>query len=265
MPAQIVYQNLADDGAITASSWLASAPPSRLQNHHTTRRWQGRSGDTESILLTWSAAQTIDCIALFKCAGVFGDELAPLTSAATTRIRVSSVDLTGLAGDLYDSGTASGRIDASEAALIVLLEAPVSAVAVLIDISQATASALLAGRMVAGLREEFTFNFGYGWSSGYVDQSRKSKSAAGLTFIERDERYKVLSLQFDSLDEADRVGFVREIERLNGTSEDVFLIRDPASTNIARDSIWGLIQNMNPASQPNFAFYSKSLEFEERL
>ncbi len=263
--AQILFRNLADDGSVTASSWIASAPPARLQNHHTTRRWQGRNGDTESVLLTWDSAQSIDCVALFKCAGIFDDELSPLTAAATTRVRVSSADLTGLAGDLYDSGTAAGRINAAEAGLVCLLPAPVAARAVLIDVSQATATALLAGRLVAGLRDRFTISFSYGWTYGLADLSRKAKSAGGLTFVDRDDRYRIMSANFSALDPADRYGFVRDIDRLNGISQDVLFITDPASADVPADSVWGLMQDMSPPAQPSFALYSKSYTIEERL
>ena len=69
--AAILWRNLADTefgGAVLASSWIATAPPSRLQNPHTLRRWKGRNGAAESILVTWATPQTFDSIGLMKLA-----------------------------------------------------------------------------------------------------------------------------------------------------------------------------------------------------
>ena len=131
--AAILWRNLADTdfgGAVLASSWVATAPPSRLQNPHTLRRWKGRNGAVESILVTWATAQTFDTIAVEKLAVTVGDTTRVMSSAATRRIRVSSVDLTGLAGDVWDSGTAAGKIRDAYGRLVELRPAPVTGRAV---------------------------------------------------------------------------------------------------------------------------------------
>ena len=256
--------NLADSGIVTASSWLASAPPTRLQTHHTTRRWSGRIGDTEYILLVFDEPQAIDCVALFRCAGIFNGELRGLSSSATTRVRISSADVTGLTGDLYDSGAATGRIGSADMSMIVLLPAEVTAKAVLIDISQTGASALQAGRLVVGLTTPFTINFSYGWAHGYADLSRRTKSAGGLTFVDPDDSYKVMTLPFDFLDAAD-IDMVRTVDRLNGLRSDVLVITDPEASDLPAVSIWGLMQDLNPPTQPGFSYFSKSYAIEERL
>jgi hypothetical protein len=263
--ACIVYENLADDGTITTSSNIAAAPPSFMQNAHTTRRWQGRNGASESILLTWSTAQSIDTIGLFKCAGIFSSAQRNLSSVATRRIRISSVDTTGLAGDLYDSGTAAGSISESYGQLIALRPAPVSAIAVMIDLSEVGAEALLAGRLVIGLRSQFSINFGHPWEQGYNDLSRLKKSAGGQTFIEQDDTHRVLNVNFDWVEETDRYAFVHETDRLNGIKKDVMFIVDPDSSDLGRDVIWGLMEDLNPPSNPFSNIYSKSYRISERL
>lgn len=263
--AQILYQNLADAGTVTASSWIASAPPAILQDFHISRRWEGRNGDTESITFDLGSAQSIDTVCLFGCQGIFasGDQ-SNLTETAIRRVRLSATDPTGVLGELYDSGSAAGHIKEAYGAMVELLSSPVTARYGIIDLSQAGADALLAGRNVIGLRNPFTINFGWGWSYGYGDLSRKKKSAGGQTFIDRDDRYRILNLNFESLDEADRNSFVHEIDRLNGISSDVLFVIDPASTDITRDTIWGLIQDMSLPSQPNLAFFTKPYNIEER-
>jgi hypothetical protein len=262
--AAIVRTNLADAAAVTASSWLTTALPSRLQNPHTLRRWQGTSGSSEWISATFSTNQSIDSIALLKCAKVVSGVESTMTEAATVRIRVSSVDPTGVAGDLYDSGAITNVIDSQYECLVKLLSAPVSAKAVRIDLTE-TADALEAGRLVIGLREQLSWNFAYGAAYGFGDNSRLRKSAGGQTFVDRDDKYRVLSVTFEMLQESERYDLIQEIDRLNGISDDILFITNPDSTELPRDTLWGLIKDMNPPTQPYFDIWQKSYQIEERL
>lgn len=262
----LLSDNLADDATVTASSWIISAPPSRLQNAHTSRRWQGSSGATEYVLATWTTAQSIDVIELLKCAKLVSGIESAMTSAAIVRVRVSSVDLTGAAGDLYDSGISPQLVFIDEAyeSLAVFLAAPVSAKAVRIDLTEAGAEAIKAGRLVIGLKDTFSINYSYGWAFGFNDLSRITRSAGGQTFIDREITYRVLNVNFEYLDETERYDFIIETERLNGLSSDVLFITNIATTHPSRDSVWGLVQDMSPATQ-SFTFFSKSYSIQERL
>ena len=265
MPSAILYDNLSDDGSVTASSWIAAAPPETLQDAHVSRRWQGTNGGSEFVLVTWPTAQTIDTFALLGLAGIFAETERSLSSAATIRLRVSSSDLTGIAGDLLDTGTIAGLVREDYGAFIFVNTSPLSARAVRIDISEAGAETLMAGRLVVGLRNQFALNFNVGWSYGYSDLSRKRKSAGGLSFIDRLDRYRVLDLTFQSLRPTDRYGFVMQADRLNGLSRDVLFLFDVNSSQLDRDSVWGLVQDLSPPTQPNFAYFSKTYRIEERL
>lgn len=267
MTAAILHENLADLAVLTVSSNIAAAPASMMQNPHTTRRWIGSNGSSEYILAVFDtvdfAFQTIDTIGLFKCAGVFDGTLRDLSSAAVTRVRLSSADLTGDAGDLLDTGSLSGQI--SYGALVKLLDSPVSAVALKIDLTEGGASILEAGRLVIGVRSSFETNFQYGWSFGFSDLSRLRKSAGGQTFVDLDERYRVLSVNFSMLTQAERLGFVQDLDRLNGVSTDVLFVTDTDSADLGRDSVWGLVESMTPVTQPHFDLFAKTYAISERL
>lgn len=265
MGAAILWENLADSGTVSASSGLASAPATSLQNEHTTRRWKGRNGASESILCTWADAQDFNSISLERCAEVTAGVLSPMSSAATIRVRVSSADLTGVAGDVWDSGTLSGRVREEYGRFVDLHEATLTGKALLIDIGQSGADAILAGRLVVGMRQAFDYNFSYGWTDGYGDLSRIRKSAGGQTFIDRDLRYRVLGIEFGAVSQADRNAIVREVDRVSGISRDVLFVIDEDSAEPDRDSVWGLIKDMSPPSQPNLAWFSKRYDIEERL
>lgn len=272
MNANILYVNIADDATITASSAIASAPADTVQDPHVLRRWRGRLGDTEYLLADLGSSQSFDTIALLGLAYLDADSVEQIfDSSGTTRIRVSSVDGTGDAGDVYDSGVLSGQVSSSYGQLIKLFTAsPISGRYVKIDLTRASATALMAGRLVIGMRESFLYNFSYGWTFGYSDLSRRRKSAGGQTFVERDDRYRVLTLNFDFVDQDDRYGFVHEIDRINGISRDVLFVLNPESSTLDRDSIWGLIQDMSPPSDriatsvAGIDLFSKSYNIEER-
>lgn len=264
--AAVLYRNLADEWTMTASSWIVAAPPSNLQNMHTTRRWRGENGASEYVLAYGAAVAQIDTIQVLKLAKLLGNgDQVPMTTAATYRIRLSSVDQTGIAGDLYDSGIVSGGISEEHAKIALLLDTPLTAIAVRIDLFEADAAALLAGRLIFGKRDKFTINFGYGWQYGYSDLSRTRKSAGGQTFIDREERYRVLTVDFEAMPETDRYGFVDAIDRICGTSQDILFIIDQATDQPDRDSIWGLVENNSPPSQPSLAHFRKSYSISERL
>ena len=250
---------------LSASSWIAAAPPWMLQNHHVRRRWKGRNGFAEYILLDLGAANAIDVIALLGCQGIVGDSQINLSATTTTRIRVSSADPLGIAGDVYDSGEETGQINAAFGALVRILDAPVTGRYLRIDLLDHSATALLAGRLIVGQMQTFAFNFQYGWAFGYADLSRSRKSAGGQTFVDRDDRYRILNLAFPMVSKEDRYSFVDEIDRVCGTGRDIFFITDPQSARPDRDSVWGLMQDMSPPTQPYFDAFAKSYSVEERL
>src|SRR5262245_30302252 len=125
--AAIIHTNKADDATLSASSFIAAAPPSMLQNHHVSRRWKGRLGDTEWLLADLGSLQSIDTIALSGCQYIDADDnQVNMTSAAITQVRVATVDNTGEAGDAYDSTSAAGRISEAYGALVIHLATPVT-------------------------------------------------------------------------------------------------------------------------------------------
>lgn len=258
-----LYDNLADAGTVTATSGHAAFPAASMQNPHVRRRWKGQLADSESIFIDLGSVQSIDLISLHGLAKIVAGIELPMTAAAIRQVRASETN--AALGDAYDSLSAAGHIKAAYGQMIAYSAAPYNARYIQIDLSEAGAQAIMCGRVVVGLTSGFTINFSYGWGYGYVDLSRKRKSAGGQTFVERDDRYRVLSLSFDALDEADRYGMVHEIDRLNGVSTDVLFLIDPASSDITRDTIWGLLQDTSPSVQPNIAFFSKSYQIEERL
>jgi hypothetical protein len=250
--AAIAYRNLADDALLTVSSQELSLPALNLQNAHVARRWRTLFA-SGNVTFDLGALVSLDTI------GVFG---MTMSSAGTIRARVSSVDPTGAAGDLYDSGVVA--VDSDYNVHLSLLTVPVSGRYVRFDLAD-SGSYVEAGRVFVGLRTSFGINFDYGWQRAYVDRSIRTKTRGGQTLVWHDNNYRTLDLTFGFLSVAERNGLVETIDRVNGQNTDVLFITDPESSNLARDSIWGLISNLSPVVQPMFDRFSKQYQIEERL
>jgi hypothetical protein len=252
MAAQISYTNLADTAPLlTASTNTLLLPASNLSVPHIARKWRGTDTVTDYFVCDLGAATSLDTVAVF---GITGKQI---------RVRVSSVDATGVAGDLYDSGVLS--VDQNYLASICLVPAAVSGRYVRVDLTTDAGTYVEAGRLFIGSRTRFAYNFVKGWHRVWTDRSTKSKTRGGQTQIFADNTFRSIDVTFDFLSQTDRDGFVEEIDRVNATKTDVLFITDPNSTNLARDSIWGLISAMTPVVQPYAGVFTKQYMIEERL
>jgi hypothetical protein len=256
--AAIAFENLADAGDMLASSSIVLAPPATLQSPHVARKWRGKNGDTEYILT--SLLEGFDTIWLGGLS---------LTAAGITRIRVSSVDSAGLAGDVYDSGSAAGRVDPAYAALLVLLPEQVDGY-VRIDLQEPGAAYVEAGRLFVGPRYPFPYNFEYGWSARWIDRSQARESRGGQTYIDADVSYRCWSMNFGWVPEQFRNDVLENVDRVIGTRSDMLMIKDTASSRLDRDSLWGRVREVSAIQQPqgftdSGGLFSKTFEIYERL
>lgn len=248
--AALLYQNLADAATISVSSQLVTAAGSLVQNVHVARKWRSESAG-DWLLADLGALVSLDTVAVIGL------------TATGYRVRLSSSDPTGAAGDVLDTGTLS--VDQAYLQAIALLDAPGSARYLRVDLTNSSGTYVEAGRLVAGLRNLFEINFSFGWSIGYVDPSIATKTRGGQTQVSREQSYRQVSLSFESMRPTDRYSFVEDADRLNGIKDDVLLILDEDSTELPRDSIWGRVVDLTPVGQPFFDVFSKEYRIEERL
>lgn len=259
--AALLIDNLADRGVITASSTVPLTPAALVQNRHVARKMRFGATTGQYLVADLGAPVQIDTVALFGLT---------MTAAGTTRIRGSLADSSGADVGTYDSGAAAGRVDPVHAALIHLAPASFTARYLRVDLSDAAIAALDVGRLVIGRRQQLRHNFSFDWTRRYVDRSRRTESRGGQTYIDADNSYRVVELSFAALTEAERYGVIESMDRVNGTREDVLLLLNPASDRLARDSIWGLAEDLTPVTQPmgwgaDGPIYTKSIRIRERL
>lgn len=248
--AIIAYKNIADTGAFSASSAALLLPVSNIQVPHIARKWRGNDGATDFIIIDLGSPQSIDTIAIL---GITGTQI---------RVRVSSADATGAAGDLFDNGTVA--VDQNYLSSICLLTSPVSAKYLRFDVTT-TGPFVEIGRIFAGLKTQFAYNYIAGWTRTWVDLSTRTKTLSGQTQIFPRSVYRTYDVSFDFLKQADRDGFVETIDRDNALKTDVLFVNDPSSSNLSRDGVWGLMTTLTGVIQPSPGIYTKEYQIEERL
>lgn len=250
--AIIAYSNLADASTVvySASSSTLLLPISNLLVPHIARKWRGSSGSTDYFLADFGSAVMMDTVAVM---GITGQQI---------QVRVSSVDPLGLAGDMYDSGVMN--VDQRYFSSVNLIPSAVVGRFVRVDITT-TDAYVEAGRLFVGNRVQFSYNYVKGWSRLWTDRSTKSKTRGGQTQVFADNTYRSIDVTFDFLSQNDRDGFIEDIDQINATKTDVLFITNPASANLSRDSIWGLISGMSAVVQQYVGVFTKQYTIEERL
>lgn len=258
--AAIVISNLADGKSAVASSQALTMPISNLFTPHPSERWRS---------LVNSAYFVFD-----KGAAISADTVmvGGLTCGAnaTIRVRCSTIDATGAAGDVYDSGvlaTGTTNFDIRYPSTFVKrLAAPASYRYVRVDISDPDAAYVEAGAIVDGLSEAFTYNFTPGGSIQYVDRSRIGQTSSGLTLPWVDNTFRRADISFNWVTEAQRNGLIEDLDRVNGRHKNVLLITNPDSTSLPRATLFGLMTDITPVTYgPIFDLFGKQLRIEERI
>lgn len=267
--AAVLFHNRADEAGVTASSALPLTPPARVQDQHIGNHWRSMT-NADSLLLSWDEPVILDTL------GALGlNEAGTLTvhvpnkaqvglpGSTKVRFRLSLSDPTGVAGEIYDSGPF--EVDRLYWRVIALLNTTVSAQYLLIDFENDDEDFCEAGRVVAGIRHPFSINYEYGGSRTIFDPSVRTTSIGGQTRIERRPKAELFELPFGLIETSDRYGFIEEMERVVGLSDDVLVIRQMNSDNPARETLWGLVEDATPAVQVHPDIESKTWRIRGRL
>jgi hypothetical protein len=249
--ACIAYTNLVDTApVITATSSNLLLPVSNIVNAHIARKWRGSTAGGDSIIIDLGSLISIDTIAAF---GVTGD---------TITFKASAIDPTGSLGEL---AFGSFTVDQNYLSQVMLIGGPISARYIRISVTNGVSGLVEVGRAFVGLKTQFTYNYVKGWQRTWNDRSLRSKTRGGQTQIFSDSVYRTYDVTFDFLTQSDRDGFIETVDRVNAMKTDVLFITNPASANLSRDSVWGLMTTLSPVVQQYISTYSKQYSIEERL
>jgi hypothetical protein len=263
----VAFSNLVDllDTEIEANNWVLQAPPTNLVNPHVGKKWRDNATST-FVLASTSASNSIDTIML---AGVAGTVVG---ANPTFRVRLSTADPSGAAGNAHDSGSIIGTpyFNADYGLFVYLLNAPVSARYTRVDITLGLTDYIEAGRMFVGLRNSFGINFQTPWTRTPVRSSVSVVGLGGQTFVDPRRGYWQIGAHFDFLSVAEREGFIEDIANaivIDGHL-DMLWIKDTASANLSRDCIWGYLASDLNTTQNIYiepAVFSAEFNIRQRL
>lgn len=257
--AALAWVNLFDSATVTTSSAGSTTPASNLQVAHVQRKWRGTGGANEFMLATFTSDQSADTFALMG----LGSNLS--LGSMTGRLRLTSNG--GATGDIYDSGTLSGQIDANYASFIHLASSVKSGWReARWDLTRASATYIEAGRGFIGTRTQLTYNFAPGAAWGLIDRSKITESYDGQDYVDRRSKRRTFNGNFEWVDGTQRFTVFEAMNIANGKQTDVLFISDPASTNLGRDSIWGRLNEVSPIIIPTTldTLYSSAFAIIER-
>jgi hypothetical protein len=262
--AAIAFDNVIDlDTTALFSAQEATTPVSLLKDPHVMNRWftPAGSGGQPSVFADFGSPKLIDTVAVIGLTGPGG-------SALQFQVRLALAD--PIAGDVYNTGFLSNQFDNRYLPLVHLIPTVKSARYLLLSFNQTGVSNIGAGRLFAGVRNEFAINFQPGWSRTPVSTSPRQIGAMGQTFVDPRRGHWAVEATFAWISETERNAFVESLDVaiVNEGHRDMLWIKDVASTNLSRDCIWGYQDGDAPITQPIVsvpARFSKSYRIRERL
>jgi hypothetical protein len=257
--AAIVIDNNADAATVGASSQVLTLPVSNLLTPHPSERWRSL---TSADFLVLDKGSLISADTVMLCGMTCG-------ANATIRLRLSTIDASGAAGDILDTGLLSSgdvHFDVEYGSFVYRLSEPTSWRYVRFDISDPDATFVEAGCILDGLSTIFDFNFVPGGSIQHVDLSRVAATSSGMTLTWDDSTFRRIDFTFDFVSEDQRYGLVERMDRVIGRKRNVFLMTNPDSTNLPRDSVFGLVTNITPITfGAVIDIFGKQLQIDERI
>lgn len=256
--ALIGFQNRVDFGlSLTTTSQINTLPVDNLLDQRLVKVWRTQTTTTAAVILDNGSAKTVQLVGLMN---------TNATAAATFQFRVSDADPTGASGEIYDSGTiAAGVVDPVYQTFIHVLSSEVMGRYMRLDITDSSLSFIEGGRLFMGPCWRPGIGLAFGMRRGYADPSRLETSLGGQVYIDRRPKARRFTLTFDFVTEAEMNAGLSEIDRLNSITEDVLFVLDPASSNLGRDSLWGLLSNQSGIAQPHHDTFRQSYTLTERL
>jgi hypothetical protein len=257
--AALVIDNNAQNGIVSASSQVLTLPASNLKTPHPSERWRSLTA-ADWIMLDKGASVSSDTVALFGLT---------CGANATARLRLSSIDASGAAGDILDTGVlavGAASFSVDYASFVYRLPAPAAWRYTRIDLADPDAAYVEAGCLLDGLSESFAYNFVPGGSIQVVDRSRVAPTSSGMTLTWDDNQFRRVDLTFQWVSETQRYGLIERLDRVCGRRRNVLLMTDTASTDLPRDSIFGLVTDITPVTfGVIFDLFGKQLRIDERI
>lgn len=265
MPGGFLYSDVIAGASLTSSAASVSTMPlSNLQDPQPRVRTRFVGG-TVSILADLLASRSLDCVYLGS---------TTLTSGATIRVRLSASDVTGAAGEAWDTGVVSASTgDEANGQVVVVRTAGTAAGRyLLVELVDATLPVVDVGILAAGalLRLDTYPVLGQVTGRRILDQ-RLVNSFTGAQFpmpALRNPRFEAFTI--DLISEADVIGDLRTMLARTGAWRDGLYIPDIDATQseLNNRSIWGALAEPGQdvgSEAYNVGAYRRAWRVVERL
>ena len=249
----IGWDNRIDTAMLTADTGPNQLTIARLKTSDVREVWQAHTS-SPALKADFGSQITWGGTALIRSNAIPGDMV---------RIRLSTEDPLGTAGDAYDSGDIPAGVDP---VFGVLAHFPLNATVgryLRIDLEQAELPE--AGRWFAGPVWYPSVSFAYGWRPLWRDPSRRSESLGQTIHIDRRLRPRGFGFSLRGITEAEADDQVHEINRVSGTSQDILVCRNLQASNLGKVTLWGMLEQVVSYPQPHPDFFEAEFEVWERL
>lgn len=255
--AVILYDDRIRGAVLSGAATAGGLPLANLQDPQPRKvaRWIGTAGHVVADL---GGATPVGLVAISG---------TNLTAAATVRVRLSTVDATGDAGDAHDSGVIGAGADpAYNGAVFHYLGAADKIGRYLrVDFADSSLSWLDVGLLLAGPAFRPGRNYSFGYSLGFQDYGLNEKSPIGITFTSERGRCRSAALRFDFATSAEAMGAHMELSRLCGVTRNIAVVPNPDGPYLAAQSIIGTLDDVLPVSHSAFNVWSRTLSIVERV
>src|SRR5688572_18786198 len=231
-PLRLAYQNYADQALIDVSA-IGSLPGSNLKTDDIQQIWRGTSATGAAIRSDLGQLRQVGAIALINTSGI--------SAADTHRVRISTTDPDGIVNNVYDSGEIATNVDPVFEKYVHFVEPNVMGRHIRISLTVATGP-VEAGRLVIAPTWAPSRDMSFGWEKLSRDSSSVTESLGGNPFIDVRHRRRGWRFRIFPLTEGEAEAEVDELNRLRGTGRDILVCRDINSTNLGRDTLWGLLE-----------------------
>lgn len=254
--AYLLYDDRVPAATLSGAATVAGLPVTNLQDPQPSRvaRW---TGTTCHVVVDFGAATPVGMVVL---AGT------NLTTTTTRRLRLSSTDATGAAGDVHDSGTAAAGADARfNGSFAYMLAADLAARYLRVDLTDAGLAFIDVGLLMAGPAFRPGRNFSFGHELGYQDFGLQEPSPVGTLFASDRRRVRATTLRFDYATEAEAMAALLEMKRITGVTRNIAVVPNPGGAYPASRLVVGVVADLVPIRNNAFNIWSDVVSVVERI
>lgn len=248
------YGDLVQAGTVSAGTAVPTLPATNVQDGRLSVKWRA-TGSSDFLLVDLLATSVVGWVA-------WGG--TNLSSAGTRRVRLSTADATGAAGDAHDSGTAAAAVDPAYDLLVYILPADVTGRYLRLDVVDTSQTYVEGGRLWAGPTFRPTVNYAYGGQDLVRDPSAVRQSETGETYADRRPQQRGVRISLPRVTAAEKVAGLDPLRRAAGLTGDVMVCRDPAGTNLSRDTIVGPLESVFAVTNAHFNGFTAEMTVWER-